>query len=440
MKVDTADIEPGMYVSQLDRPWLETPFFFQGFEIREDGEIALLRKFCRHVYIDVTRSTVDKKKVIAAHKCARSKIDIDPFTTFKERTSGRRQATLQRRVISALSRWDPTGILSRLFRTPRQYKNVVTTRKEAPAATQAYDVALEGMNEVLKDIRNGGGVNVDKVKDVVAPMVESVLRNQDAMGWLVYLRKRDEYTYNHSIASSVWALVLGRHLGFDRHALDTLAMGGVLLDIGKARIPESITMKTDPLTEEEQAIMRMHVDYGLEIAKITPGVTNEVIAMVASHHERHDGSGYPNGLTGTAIPVFGRIAGLVDCYDAMTTNRPYAAAKSSYDAIRELNVMAGKQFQAEMVEQFVQALGMFPTGSLVELNTGEVGIVIKQNRIRRLRPSVMLLLDAEKQALKNNRIIDLRKLPSDERNRKSRWIVQGYEAGAFGIDPKDYFM
>ena len=124
----------------------------------------------------------------------------------------------------------------------------------------------------------------------------------------------------------------------------------------------------------------------------------------------------------------------------MTTTRAYAPAKSSYDAIRELNGLAGEKFQKELMEQFVQALGMFPTGSLVELNTGEIGIVIEQNRVRRLRPKLMLLLDADKQPLQNHATLDLRKRPSNEEHRRARWIISGHEAGAFGIDPKDYFV
>ncbi len=124
----------------------------------------------------------------------------------------------------------------------------------------------------------------------------------------------------------------------------------------------------------------------------------------------------------------------------MITARVYAPAMSTYDAIRELNAQSDKLFQRELVEQFVQAMGMFPTGSIVELNSGEVGIVIEQNKIRRLRPKIMLLLDSNKEPLKKHKTIDLRKLPSDAGNSKSRWIVQGHEGGAFGIDPKDYFM
>ena len=124
----------------------------------------------------------------------------------------------------------------------------------------------------------------------------------------------------------------------------------------------------------------------------------------------------------------------------MITTRPYADAMSPYDAVRDLNGRAGKEFQPQLVEQFVQAMGMFPSGCLVELNTGEVGIVIEQNRVRRLRPKVLVLLDERKQPLEKQSVKDLRKLPSDARQANACWIVQGLEPGSFGIDPRNHFL
>jgi hypothetical protein len=200
------------------------------------------------------------------------------------------------------------------------------------------------------------------------------------------------------------------------------------------------TSRDGKLSTEEFEKMKKHVAYGLDMVKLTPGINADVLAMIEGHHERGDGSGYPKGLKGAEIPVFARIGGLVDCYDAMTSHRPWAPAKSPYDAIRELNVMAGVQFQKEMVEQFVQALGMFPTGSVVELNTGEIGIVVEQNRVRRLRPKVLLVLDADHRPLAPYRTLDLRKCPSDQNETNAYWIVRGHESGAFGLDPKNYFI
>ena len=289
-------------------------------------------------------------------------------------------------MMRAVTQLDPTGSVAARLGGHREYRNKVPTRKEAPQSIRAYDGRVATMQDVLVHVRKGAGVDVDKVQTAIKPIIDSVLRNQDAMAWLVYLRKRDEYAYHHSIASSVWAVILGRHLGFDRHGLDTLAMGGMLLDIGKAKLPESITNRDGKLSPAEYEAMKKHVTYGLAMVKLTPGINADVLAMIEGHHERYDGSGYPKGLKGADIPVFARVGGLVDCYDAMTSHRPWARAKSPYDAIRELNALSGVQFQKEMVEQFVQALGMFPTGSVVELNTGEVGIVVEQNRIRRCDP------------------------------------------------------
>jgi HD-GYP domain-containing protein (c-di-GMP phosphodiesterase class II) len=234
-------------------------------------------------------------------------------------------------------------------------------------------------------------------------------------------------------------VILGRHLGFDRAGLETLAMGGMLLDVGKARIAESLLGREGELSDAEFATLQKHVRHGVDLAKVTPGINADALAMIEGHHERADGSGYPLGLKGAAIPVFARIGGLVDCYDAMTSRRSWAPTKSPYDAIRELNGLAGTQFQKEMVEQFVQAMGMFPTGSVVEMNEGDIGIVIEQNHIRRLRPKVLVVLDERQQPLATPRVVDLGKCPSNEGEAGAAWIVSGHKAGAFGLDPKEFF-
>lgn len=427
-----------MYVAQLDRSWLDTPFLFQGFQVHEKKEIELLQQYCRHVYVEVERSSLEKSQILEARRADRS---VDFLTTRDQsRHIAPRTETLSQRILRAISHLDSTGkILDRLNR-PKEYKNVVTTAKEAPRAIDAYSAATKGIQSVFTDLRNGGVISIDRVQRAVEPMVDSVMRNQDAMAWLVYLRKQDEYSYNHAVASSVWAVIMGRHLGFDTDSLNTLAIGGILLDVGKSRIPESITNSRNPLTVQEMAVMETHVEHGVEIARSMPGIKEESIMMIECHHERHDGSGYPKGLSGNDIPVYGRIAGVVDCYDAMISNRPHEAAKSTYEAIRRLNFMIGTKFQIQLIEQFVQALGMFPTGSIVEINTGEVGIVIEQNRVRRLRPKVMLVLNSDKNAYSSGKTLDLQRVPSDEGQQGARWIMVGHEPGSFGIDAADFFL
>lgn len=425
----------GMFVAQLDRSWLETPFIERGFVVSKQDDIALLRKFCTHVYVDVERSSLPEKQILKAH--TQSGSAGDPFTeTFIRKRREMRSPRKVRGFLDVLRKLNPAARSSR----GEGLDSIVSTRAEAPQAAAAFGIASDHMREILARVKKGRRVDIELIKAAVDPMIDSVTRNPDALAWYGALRKREEGAFNYSMTTAIWALILGRHLGFERHRLENLAMGGLLMDIGNVRIPRSVGMKEGPLTEEEHKIIRMHVDYGVDIVKKSSAFTDDVIDMVRCHHERFDGSGYPNGLKGKEIPIYGRIAGVIDCYDAIISAKPYRGPKNAYEAVRELNQLAGTQFQAEVVEQFVQALGMFPTGSLVELNTGEVAIVIEQNRERRLRPNLLMILDENKQPLATNRILALAKVPATGDSRKARWVVGGYDAGMFDIDPKDYFF
>jgi hypothetical protein len=161
--------------------------------------------------------------------------------------------------------------------------------------------------------------------------------------------------------------------------------------------------------------------------------------MIAGHHERFDGKGYPNGIAGEDIPLVSRIGSIVDCYDAMISVRAYAKQVSTYDAIRELNRLSGTWFHPEMVEQLIQAIGVFPTGTLVQLNTGEVGVVVGQSPFRRMRPEVMMLLDADKQLRSEFTTIDLQS-QQNGKDGPALFIERGLEPGAFGLDPSEYFL
>ena len=436
IKVDTTNLAAGMFVAQLDRPWLETPFLFQGFEVREESELDLLRHYCRHVYVDIGRSSLTAEELESIINSAGKNLALELHVP-KAKVAPR--PTLRYRVLGMLSRIDPTGWLTQRFQGRRSYPIKNSLTREVPRAMAAYDIAMGAIDQVFESVRDGRPIAVEEVRQAVGPVIESVIRNPGAMTWFVLLRKRDEYTYNHSIATAVWGTLLGRHLGFDRVTLEKLALGGMLLDIGKARLPKELLQKDSKLNHAEIQMFRKHVQIGLDVVGKSSGMSTEVLEMIANHHERHDGSGYPAGLAGADIPVYGRIGGLVDAYDAMTSNRPYAPARSSYEAIRELNASAGTLFQQELIEQFVQALGMFPVGSIVELSDGRIGIVTEQNPVRRLRPKVMVILDEEQEPLARPVTIDLNRLPGDARKAKAVWIAKGHEYGAFGIDPAEYF-
>jgi len=402
-----------MYVCELDRPWTDTPFLFQGFYIEDIDTIDELRRYCEHVFVDVSRhdDTITPPLWAPPQKPARKtpRPNGSRVTATKTSSQDCNDATEQLKV-------------------------------DLRAARKAHEKAQDAVQHMYQRIGSGEDMEISGVKQIIDPIMSSVMRNDDAISWLVRMQRKNDYIYEHSIGSSVWAMMFGKHLGLDSNSLQVLGMGAMFLDVGKTKIPTELLIKQGTLTEAEQQTMRKHVDLGVQIVSRIVGVDPRVLAMVQSHHERHNGTGYPQGLAGADIPIFARIAGIVDTYDAMTSKRPYAGPKSTYDAMRQLHLLAGVEFAEEVVEQFVQAIGVFPVGSLVELNTGEVGIVIAQNRVRRLRPKIMILLDKNKNTLRDLPIIDLRNQLADASGEQSLWIEQGLAPGDYGIDPAEYYI
>lgn len=420
IEVMTNELKLGMYVSRLDRPWLETPFLFQGFYITSSEDIEELSQHCEFVYVDISKRELYDRPMRRSSGGKRSH-----FSHWKNR------------LVSLIR---PGAFKGQMIMPSARYQDSATVKEEAGEARATHKRAYDIISQVTSGLRTGGKLNLEVVQTVVTPMVDSVLRNNDALAWLTRLKDKDDYAYNHSIATSVYCIVLGRHLGLGRSELELVGLGGLLLDIGKTRLPVTLLSSKQPLSPGQFEQVRGHVEQGMQILEETGGMDPRVIEMVGTHHERQNGTGYPRKLKGSDIPLFGRIAGICDAFDAMTTERPYAKAKSCYDAMRELNSLADVDFKAELVEQFIQAVGMFPTGTLVEISTGEVGVVVAQNRVRRLRPTVMLILDTDKKPLSEFRTVDLREQITDEEGNHSLWITRGLEPGAYGVDPSEYYL
>lgn len=400
VKIFTADLELGMYVSGLDRPWLETPFVLQGFRIATEEDIRTLRRYCQYVYVDIQKSEQQDHVLQRKQRIQRPRLS--------------RQALFPTRRLTS-------------------YQDSSDWAEEYPRAQAAVRQLSQGVEEIFQHARHGGAVDVVRVKRSVEPMIDSISRNPDACIWLARLKQQDQYTYQHSLGASIWAVALGRQLGLPRSDLRSLAIGGLLFDVGKLRIAPDLLHTDRPLSPDELNEMREHVRYGMELIRETGLMNTDVLDMVAHHHERHNGSGYPQGLRGDAIPVFARIAGIVDCYDAITSHRSYASATSPSAAIKMLHEAKDVDFQAELVEEFIQAVGIYPAGTLVELSSGEVAVVVAEYRTRRLRPRVMIILDGEKRPISGVQMVDLLRetqcidgSPLD--------IVNSLEPGAYGID------
>lgn len=411
-------LQIGLYVSRLDCPWSETPFLFQGFEIESDDEIAQLRSVCKAVYVELTTTEAEELKRAKPSQAA----PILPQVTGQDRLSN--LAMLLATCSNNVTATDPVSLKNELIQ-----------------AKEVFGQARRAVSDILNRIRRSGRAEVSLLDGVMDSMIDSVFRNRDALNWLACMKKKDDYLYNHSLSSSIWALAFGRHLGLDKASLKVIGMGAMLLDIGKTKLPDDLLKSGANPTPEDWVKLRAHVDYGLELVQAGPKVDVRINQMIESHHERMDGSGYPHQLKGDAIPLVGQIAGIVDCYDARTSDRHHARGKSTYEAILELKKLGGTWFQPELTELFIQAVGVFPTGTLVELNTGEVGVVVAQNRFRRLRPEVMMILDAGKNVRDEFVVIDLQmREQKSATGEQSLWITQGLEPGAHGIDPTEYFL
>jgi len=423
----TDQLSVGMYVSKLDRPWLETPFLFQGFHIESPEIIEQLQRYCAYVYVDVERT--DSTITLPTSAVASS---LRKESEALKKTSNGSASKRSTEVASA----EPADTSA----ATRIRHETAALKAEIPVAREAYNQTSGAISRFLSKLKSGEIPDVSSLQRTIDPMIDSITRNEDAMSWLTRMKRKDDYVYHHSVASAVWAMIFGKHLGIPKEDLRILAIGAVFMDVGKTKVSSELLTKRSPLCEDEMAQLKDHVRLGVEIVSAMDDIDPRVIEMVQHHHERHNGTGYPQGLSGNQIPIFAKIAGVIDTYDAMTTPRPYAEPVSTYLAVRELNKLAGVEFPAEVVEQFVQAIGVFPVGTLVELNTGEVGVVVAQNRIRRLRPKVMLILDRDKEKLQEFPIVDLRNQLSDQAGQHSLWIEQGLAPGAYGVDPGEYYI
>jgi len=409
--MDVADLEIGMFVCRLDRPWEETFYPLQGVELITADDLAAIRDLCEYVYIDARRQIFLDRP----HALTRTRLDDSRFN-------------------SAI-----------------KYEDKVSVEDEVPRAREAFNNATAMVNRIFEDVTSGRDLSVEHVENAVRPLVASVLRNADAFFWIEGLKNHDSYSYSHSIGCSALAAAFGRHMGFAEETIISLAAGGLLMDIGKTKLPQSLLQGKGKLTSANREKLQSHVARGIKIVDESGITDQDVLDIVRTHHERIDGSGYPGSLIGNVIPITGRMLGIIDAYDAMISPRPYRDAISRHQALRQIYAGRDTLFQSELVEQFQVCLGVYPTGSLVELSTGEVAVVMAQNQVRRLRPKVVILTDSSKQPVDDFRQLDLMNQgdmgKSSQDKKKTSGvvtrmidIVRSLTSGDYGINAAELFL
>ncbi len=447
IRIPVASLARGMFVARLDRPWESTPFPFQGFLIDDDRDLKALRKLCRWVAIDPAHSDPAALRGLGltAEKTrakGRARRPPEPRNTGQEPSCAKRKPPRRAREASGqldLIPTDPFPEGERPDYVPAhvplvRYRNEVAFDKEIDAADQAAVVAGDTLKALLSDMAEGGSLSLDDLRGSATDLALSVARNPDALQWMVRMRDSNAQVYMHGVKVAVYLMSFARHLGFAPAELVQMATIGLLLDVGKIYVDQDLLLRRGGLDGAERARIEQHVTVGVEKLAEEGSLPAAVLAGIHEHHERVDGQGYPRQLPAEAISIHGRMAAIADCFAAMTSPRPYAATMAPHEAMKLLYAEAGSKFHAPLVEQFVQAVGIFPTGALVELSTGEIAVVVCHNRVRRLEPRVLVVMDAARRALEQPYEIDLMTQPHNGLGEKPIRIERGLPDGAYGLN------
>lgn len=500
-QIPVENLQQGMFVVELDRPWLDTPFLLQGFLIDSQIELDTLRRYCRYVYVDLELSHAELAAAIRSAELAgepsaaeagpsaplrfdtvlderpaaaperpsrpvriRSDVKIsrqtrERFRDFIRATAIAPTAIAHEPVWRRALAWLRAGGGNHGSKHPRagladvrkalegslpegielrRYADRTPIEGELPRARVAFGDGERALDALVSDVRNGKIPDVQRVSTAVDGIVDSMIDNPDALMWVARLREESVQTYQHGVKVALYLVALGRHLGFPRAELSNLGMIGMLADVGKTRLPLALLEKPGMLTPAEYNIVKEHVRLGLDALSASMRLSPAIIEGIAQHHERLDGSGYPKGLRGDEIGLYGRMTAIADSFAALITSRAYANACAPQDALMNLYEWAGTSFHEPLVEQFVQAIGIFPVGSFVELSNGEVAAVLAHNRVRRLEPRVLVLTAPDKCPLAAPFERDLLHRPKAVDGGRVR-IVRGLAAGAYGLRLHDYY-
>lgn len=397
-RIGIDELQPGMLIERLDRSWLSTPFFRHKMTITSHQQIAQL-KACG---VQTLLVRIDAEEVRDAHSAEQDIPNDSKVPVVEESVSA---------------------------------QPVVPFEEELVVARQVYQAAKTVIQDAMHDTRLGRAINVEAVRTVVTDMTDSVFRNPDALSSLSRLKRFDEYTFYHSVNTALLAMSVGKSLGFDRSMLHLAGVGTLLHDIGKTKIPLEVLNKPGRFEAHEMEIMKQHVLRGVEVLACTTDLGDSYVQPALEHHERVNGDGYPHRRAQKDISQFGLITAVVDIYDAMTSDRCYHKGQPAHQALQLLYRLSLEgHLDPTLVQRFIQVVGVYPVGSVVELNTGETGIVKQVNHDAPLAPVVLLVKSAGNTLLSQPIEHDL-SLNDNTPFRNVKAVLHPHQTG---LDPTNY--
>ncbi len=390
-KIPTRELKIGMVVEKMDRSWLEHPFLTNRKKITSQSHINKLIEYdIEEVYINLDLG-----------------LDVEPEETADEELA----PVIEVSEAKPPPLPDPPAPVHR----PPSSVDPVVFEEEIKVARNVQKEARFVVNDVMHDVRVGRNIEGGKVSKVVGDMVDSIFRNRDALASLTRIKGYDEYTFVHSVNVCALCVTLGRHLDLDPEQLRQLGIGAMLHDTGKMKVPIEILNKPGKLTDREFLEMKKHPIYSAEIMSRTEGIPDEAKTVAIQHHERYQGNGYPYGLKGEEIGLFSQLTSIIDVYDAITSNRCYSKALPAYEGIKKLYEWGKTDFNLPFVERFIQCLGIYPLGTVVQLDSSEIGVVMSINHEMILRPQVIMLYKDEIRRYPSPVVADLSERTPDGR-------------------------
>ena len=450
-KIRVDDLKVGMFIVNLGRSWIRHPFFRNQLTITSDRQIEKLKKHeILEVYIDPSRgldvspaktdwddiSILAEKidphfKTLGENEGQTRSLHPDaspsPSVSHFEENPGNHEVGSdlpfgQAGTTDSMAYWEekvgkveenfveqdlPPGI---------PFEDHIPYAKELRTAQVIQKEAQTVVRNIMEDVRMGRSIESERVKRVVNVMVDSILRNQDALVSLTQVKNYDEYTFLHSLDVCILALSMARHMNLSRDEMMQIGIGALLHDVGKMRISPSILKKPATLSESEWVEMKKHPIYSQEIMEASHDIPDKSKELALQHHERYNGTGYPFGLKAENIGVFGQIVGVIDFYDAVTTDRPYQKAIQPHEAIRHIYEKGHMEFDRLLVERFIQCIGIYPFGTLVLLDTEEMAVVCGTRGEALLRPQVLVIYRNSKTLYPEPFTVDL-----SEKSENSSW-------------------
>lgn len=393
-RIRSEQLKPGMFIHDLNCGWIDHPFVFNTFRVKDEATVQKIVAYgIRELYID-TSVGLD-----VADAPTQAEVDTEIHQGIIRAAEG--------------SKPPPPAPL----------------REEIVVARQIHSEANKVVHSIMSDVRLGKQIEVEKTEPVVERITDSIFRNKDALTSLSRIKQKDDYTFQHSVSVCALLVSFTHAMEYERSVIMEAGTGGLLHDIGKMKVPDGVLNKPGALTAPEFAVMQSHAALGREILKETPGVTETAIQITAQHHERFDGTGYPDKLKDDAISVFGQMAAIVDVYDALTSNRIYHKGMEPTAALKKLFEWGKFHFNEELVRHFIRVIGIYPVGALVSLESGQLAVVVRQGEKSLLQPLVRIIFDLEK-GFVTPRDLDI--------SSGNDHIVNHEMADKWGIDPFKY--